>query len=172
MDESDSDIVGEPTGEVKLQDEGRLKGEGKLKDWEKPNDLEKPEDSDDKGKHTRTPLPLGLDRLRPYAAHILPVDIDLGHPTYTHEGRSDGLSTLAARGQVAMSTWNERRGSKSRTGRKRAKLVGEAIWVGQDAEPVNQVRRRAIHRAIVVKEEKRKRASWSVSAQMRSGPSL
>jgi hypothetical protein len=84
-----------------------------------------------KDKPKRPPLPLGLDRLRPYADHILPVDLYLGPANYTHEGRTDGLSTLAARGQVAMSGWNERRGARSRTGIKRKQLVAEAIWVGR-----------------------------------------
>ncbi|CAK9784534.1 unnamed protein product [Cutaneotrichosporon oleaginosum] len=82
----------------------------------------------DSVKAKRPPLPRGLDRLGPYTAHVLPVDIDLGLAKYTYEGRTDGLSTLAARGQVAMSNWNERRGSRSLTGVKRKKLVGQSIW--------------------------------------------
>ncbi|BEI97268.1 hypothetical protein CcaverHIS631_0208570 [Cutaneotrichosporon cavernicola] len=97
--------------------------EGITKDWHEGND------NQDKNNEKSRPLPLGLDRLRPYADRVLPVDVYLGPAKYTHEGRTDGLSTLAAHGQNAMSSWNERRGARSKGGRKRTKLVDEAIWL-------------------------------------------
>ncbi|BEJ12397.1 hypothetical protein CspHIS471_0208570 [Cutaneotrichosporon sp. HIS471] len=96
--------------------------EGSTKDRHEGND------NQDKDNEKSRPLPLGLDRLRPYAGRVLPVDVYLGPAKYTHEGRTDGLSTLAAHGQNAMSSWNERRGARSKSGRKRTKLVDEAIW--------------------------------------------
>lgn len=77
-------------------------------------------------------LPRGLARLSPHANFTLPVDIDLGPAVYTHGGRTDGLSKLAAKGQETSTGCNERRGFKALNKEKRKaveKLMGRALWV-------------------------------------------
>ncbi|GMK55096.1 hypothetical protein CspeluHIS016_0201520 [Cutaneotrichosporon spelunceum] len=105
-----------------------VEGQGKNTEaYTQVQDQDQAEDGDN-GKGKARHLPLGLDRLRPYAAHVLPVDVYLGPANYTHEGRTDMISKLGAVGQTAMSSWNERQGEKPKGGKKRAKLVDEAIW--------------------------------------------